>query len=177
MVIELRRWQWKSPVLNNVGSSASWKNLSGVVTEVNGDTLKHDTIKLSVFDKNSVTKDVLIGTGTASLRKAGSSPDCDVFIRFRLQDKHTMPVGTAVINAQVNAFKENKSSMGDESLPDMNKLPKFGFIEVSKVSATGVKSKGTVKIVEDEFDEANSMLFQGFLERKVCMLSCRLERT
>jgi hypothetical protein len=140
--VELQRWNWKTPVQDNIGASATWKDLVGVVTEVNGDILKHESIKVSVFDKNSITSDQCIGTGTAPLRKAGSCPDTDTPIRIRLMDKHQMPVGTAVVTVQVNAHTEHKTEQGDQLMPDANKLPKFGFLEILEISAKNLKNTG-----------------------------------
>lgn len=125
---------------DNIGASAVWKDISGVVTEVNGDVLKHEQIKITVFDKNKVTSDSIIGSGTAALRKAGACQNKDTPIRMRLMDKHKMPVGTAVVTVQVNASAQHKSAHGDQLMADAKKLPKFGFFEISEISASGLKN-------------------------------------
>ena len=143
MLIELQRWNWKTPVQDNIGASAIWTDLPGVVTEVNGDVLKHECLKVTVFDKNKLTSDQIIGTGTAPLRKAGSCPDQDTVIRIRLMDKHKMPVGTAVLTVQVNAHTERTGDAhGDQQMPDVKALPKFGFLEFKEISAKNLKNTG-----------------------------------
>jgi hypothetical protein len=140
VVVELQRWKWQTPVQDNIGASAVWKNLPGVVTEVNSDILKHEVLKVTVFDKNKLTSDQCIGSGTTPLRKAGSCPDKDTPMRIRLMDKHKMPVGTAVVTVQVNAHTQHRTAEGDQRMPD--KLPKFGFLEFSEISASNLKNTG-----------------------------------
>ena len=141
MVIQLQRWTWKTPVQDNVGASATWDDLTGVVTEVNGDILKQELIKVTVYDKNKVTSDELIGSGTAPLRYAGSHLNEDVPIRIRLMDKHSMPVGRAILTVQVNAHTVENNSHGDELLPN-ERIPKFGFLSFTEISAKNLKNTG-----------------------------------
>lgn len=180
-MVELQRWSWKSPVQDNVGASAIWKDLKGVATDVHGDVLKQEYLKVTVFDKNSVMTDTFIGEGRAPLRKAGSCLDQDIAIRMRLMDKHNMPVGTAVVTVQVNAHTQKTEENGDQSLSDARQLPKFGFLEFTEISAKNLKNTGTspLRLKNDNNNIFESMnnnnitttatLLQSILENKIHM--------
>lgn len=108
-----------------------------------GDVLKQETLKVTVYDKNKITADECIGSGTVSLRRAGTRLDKDTLLHIRLTDKHGMPVGTAAITALITAHTHVRTEEGDQLLPDGKKLPKFGFLEFSEISATGLRNSGT----------------------------------
>ena len=140
MILELRYWIWRTPFQNNSGSNATWNNLEGVVTDVHGDTLKLERMKVSVWDKNTLD-DVLIGKGTISLRKAGANIDKDVVMSVSMKDKFGQACGTVEITLKV----EESNLTGQFDGVEDEGPPVTGLFEIQEIHLTNLKNTGYLK--------------------------------
>ncbi len=137
VVIELRDWIWRTPFQNNSGANAIWENLEGVVTDINGDILKLDRLKISVWDKNTLD-DVLLGRGSVSLRKPGANLGRDVTMNVPIKDKFSQPCGIVEIVMQVQDSTLPSQFSGTADVGPSRK----GHFEVNEIHLTNLKNTG-----------------------------------
>jgi hypothetical protein len=137
-VLDLNDWNWRTSVQNNCGPNATWSGLEGVVTDVHGDTLKFERMKVAVYDNNTLS-DSLLGEGTASLRKCGSNIDEDVVMTVHVTDKENNRTGVVELTLQVNESAETLAAK-DGSISE--NLPKTGFLEVMEITLSNLKNTG-----------------------------------
>lgn len=109
-----------------------------MVTDINGDTLKLERLKVSVWDKNTLS-DTVLGRGTVSLRKAGTTLDTDVSMTVPVKDKFGQTTGEVTIVLQVqdsSVPKENEEGQGQDAIPTT------GLFEIQEIHLNNLRNTG-----------------------------------
>ena len=138
MILELRDWIWKTPFQNNSGPNATWQDLDGVVTGVNGDILKLERLKVSVWDKNTLS-DTVIGRGSLSLRKAGTTVGADVPMMVQMKDRFGHPCGQVELVLQVQESVVSESVGLDGRKADQ---VTSGTFEIQEIHLSNLRNTG-----------------------------------
>jgi hypothetical protein len=141
VILELRDWIWRTPFQDNSGPNASWLNLDGVVTDINGDILKLERLKVSVWDKNTLS-DTVLGRGTVSLRKAGTTVGADVSVTVQMKDRFGQTCGEVnlVLQVQDSTVVEGLEPDGSEELE--HPQPTSGTFEVQEIQLSNLRNTG-----------------------------------
>lgn len=138
----MRDWIWRTPFQNNSGPTATWRDLDGVVTDINGDTLKLERLKISVWDKNTMT-DAVLGRGTVSLRKAGTTPGTDVSMNVPMKDKFGQTTGEVNIVLQV----QNSSVQNEADVDLEDAVPTTGLFEIQEIHLSNLRNTGKMSYI------------------------------
>lgn len=135
----LAEWESKTNALTNQGSNVMWDFLD-MKTVVTLDMLKakdekRHTIMAMVMDKNSVSKDKLIGVGEVKISKAFTTLGAEVELSVDLEDNKKKPTGRLVLFVTATEGIEP-----DEC--DLKVSPgfEFGTLNVGKIRSFDLKN-------------------------------------
>jgi hypothetical protein len=109
------------------------------VTDINGDILRLERLKVSVWDKNTLS-DTVLGRGTVSLRKAGTSVGTDVSATVQMKDRFGQPCGEVNLVLQV----QDSSAATASYLPDSEgtEQPTSGTFEIQEIHLSNLRNTG-----------------------------------
>jgi hypothetical protein len=109
------------------------------VTHINGDTLKLERLKVSVWDKNTLS-DTSLGRGTISLRKAGVMVGEDVSMNVSIKDKFGQTCGEVTLVLQVQ--DSTTEAQGDAGGEVGQTQPTSGLFEIQEIQLTNLRNTG-----------------------------------
>jgi hypothetical protein len=131
-------WAYRTPAIEESGPNATWEDLQGVSTGVTGDMIKFKRLKVAVYDKNSLSKDELIGEGDVSLRKLGVNIGKNVKLEIKIKDKDGLSSGTVEVTANVA-----DSTALLEELKNADGTPlTHGYLEIKSISMSNIRNTG-----------------------------------
>jgi Ca2+-dependent lipid-binding protein len=148
VVLGLDKWSARTDVKDEGGTEATWEGIEDMQTNVSGDILRFKRLNASVFDKNDVGRDELLGEGDASLRGLGSQsslPDEDlklVEIRVKIRDKKGRVSGEVRVLASVTETLVKDNLMLDN---EAKGGLKEGILEISQIQASNVLVGGLLQ--------------------------------
>jgi hypothetical protein len=114
--------------------------LDGVVTDINGDTLKLERLKVSVWDKNTLS-DTVLGRGTVSLRKAGVVVGEDVSMTVAMKDKFGQACGEVSLVLQVQDCSSLMKGEGDDEV-EQTPPASSGVFEIQEIQLMNLRNTG-----------------------------------
>jgi hypothetical protein len=142
VVLGIDKWSARTDVKDEAGTEATWANIEDMQTDVTGDVLRFKRLNASVFDKNDIGRDELLGEGDASLRELGSQsslPDEElkfVEIRIKIRDKKARLSGEVCVVASVT-----ETVVKD----DLHNEAKGGTLEITKIQAANIVAGGLLQ--------------------------------
>lgn len=138
--LKLGDWTNRTNVLDDAGRNPHWTNLSDLETVVDNNMLKFQKLNFTILDKNSITKDSLMGSCELSLRKIGSIPfgKVDTAI-LHVKDKRGQRAGKLIVKYVLEELK-NEDDEVDEKISISN-----GKIQVNKCIVYDLKGASTLK--------------------------------
>lgn len=148
VVLGIDKWSARTDVKDEAGTEATWDNIEDMQTDVTGDILRFKRLNASVFDKNDVERDELLGEGDASLRGLGSQsamPDADaklVEIRVKIRDKKGRISGEVRVMASVTETLVKNDLMLDNQADGGLKE---GTLEITKIEASKIQAGGLLR--------------------------------
>jgi len=132
--LSLGAWSAQTECMEDVGSDALFDYLD-YTADVTADVLQHEPMTVQVWDKNSMTKNVLIGEAKVPLLMAFIQAGQFVDIPVEIHDPKNKVTGTVVLT--VGAMKETAKSATIHP-----SLAKQSFLRLHRVRASKLKGDG-----------------------------------
>jgi Ca2+-dependent lipid-binding protein len=129
--------EYRTKTLTNVGANPSWKHLDFHYL-INSTVLRSEEIRVSIYDKNDITKDTIIGNAVIPINRAGMFLEKDVELFGSVQDVKGKEAGRIVL--QVNLHELPPESK-DGVLVGLPETFTAGIVEITRISAIGLKNK------------------------------------
>jgi hypothetical protein len=104
VVVSHKTTEFKTSVAEDSGANAVWGNLDFIFEPNSLEDLVASRLEISVFDKNSIRSDVLIGKGFYSLASVVGEEmsDSSVSAEIEVVDKNNLVTGKVFIDVRVN---------------------------------------------------------------------------
>lgn len=161
VVLSLDKWSARTPHQDEAGTSAVWDNVEGMQTSVTGDVLKFKRLNVSVYDKDNLSTDELIGEGDASLRRIGTQvsllggKEIVVPIDVKIRNKRGAKCGEVKVYAVLH-----ETVVQDDEVQDINVVE--GTLRIQKIEAVNVKGGGAFADIDTKCSSAYVMKLCSF---------------
>jgi len=146
-VLSYGAWKQTTPVIDSGGSDVHWEDLYYSV-DVTKEDLQKIPFLVEIWDKNSMSKDVQIGTHSFILSEYALEFDEDgdintvdtnhgFKIKTAILDKRKNKVGTIILECMMKPSKEELVAL--QAVVDVAKSVEKGIIFISKMKAMGLR--------------------------------------
>jgi hypothetical protein len=135
--LTLGAWTEQTSVCTNAGGNVLWNDVK-VREEFPVNTLLHQPMEIAVFDKNQYRKNVLIGRGQVSLKRAVYSLGREIELVAQLQNDRKKDVGRIVMKLELR----EQSKEGLKTLPADFKEALLHIVRISAFSLPNKEMTG-----------------------------------
>lgn len=130
-------WEGHTNSLENKGDNVMWDFLD-LRCPVSAEVLRREKVSVTVFDKNALRKDAIIGTGEVRIAKAGVTLDKEVELCVDLINAKGKPEGRVVLYAKAKEGVEP-----DDSTLVVDDRFQFGTLSIVRIRSFELKNTET----------------------------------